>query len=81
MELKEPKEWDKDHLEQHIMIVKQMRLIQLKIERLLEAVTVLNDNFAKIEKMTWWMKAAYDVAVHNLQAKFEETVATFTRKK
>lgn len=68
--LKEPKEWDNWHLEQHKQIIQELRLLQLKIDRLIKAITILNDNFAHLEKMKVWIKTAYDTAVYNITEKF-----------
>jgi len=69
-QLKEPKEWDNGHLEQHKQIVQEIRLLQLKIEWLIKAITILNDNFAHLEKMKVWIKTAYDTAVYNITEQF-----------
>lgn len=64
--LKEPKEGDGWHIEHHAELVKQIRIMQLKIEWIVEAIKILNDNFERLEKMKLWIKDAYDVAIHNL---------------
>lgn len=69
-QLKVPKEWDTDHIEQHQAIVEHLRVIQLKMEWIIGAIKVLNDNFEKIEKMKVWIKNAYDAAVYRLTEKF-----------
>lgn len=68
--LKTPKEGDNDHIEQHQAIVEHLRVMQLKMEWIINAIKVLNDNFEKIEKMKVWIKNAYDAAIHNLTEKF-----------
>lgn len=68
--LKEPKEWDTGHLEQHKQIVQEIRLLQLKMERIIKAITILNDNFAQLDKMKIWIKTAYDTAIYNITEKF-----------